>query len=632
MMFSVVESIINRASAEGPMIEESPSTTPSTRMKEFENGSDGSSPGAKIISGTESSINRAGAEGLMNRESPSTTPSSAVKESENGLDNRGPRAAEKELHLPLTEVAGSLRNSGAEPNTNYADPSGTEQTLQDDVSWLLNLTEIGEEWIYVLMDCVIALCSIIPPLSFPASYYLFLNYGKDWICFRMEREREEEHWVPRPVAFFVRVAAEVTLWLWLLQIQYRAISDAIRFCDLLGVRNIHDFLDVVSLKEKTWDVDLIQSIIRYTQVNFMRSSLCVASVFCWRSFEVRSDRVRRSVKMWLEQTREGLEGTSRDTLEVIQELEAVKALKPYFEESVDPNHADFVRKECWSNGHLLKTLVSSVLMLVGLFLLALDLEFPARNRLFGDFDQAAEDWWTVNIFVASILTAHSWVRLLFAIFDGLDRFRDSIVRVLVVACLHKLSPARWLESSRGVESFTPGNRRRAKELVEALEGDQCQKRRSRKRWRWCLGQNLEEPVSRLCDVPALQKLTRGFATVPDLQVWWGLREYLRINMAYVTARMEFVGVMTCVVGCVFFVYALLDLLLGYNVISIGLALIYSSALPFLWLMMKILQYGMDINSMLSRDAKILAEAATWAACFPRKMRPTRCQMVKKSCM
>ena len=83
--------------------------------------------------------------------------------------------------------------------------------------------------------------------------------------------------------------------------------------------------------------------------------------------------------------------------------------------------------------------------------------------------------------------------------------------------------------------------------------------------------------------------------------------------------MEFAGVMVAGFLGVFALFASLDFLLLYSVISPALLLTYLSSSPFLLLMWRVFSYGIDINSLLIRDAQVLSDAATWAAFFPQEM-------------
>lgn len=83
--------------------------------------------------------------------------------------------------------------------------------------------------------------------------------------------------------------------------------------------------------------------------------------------------------------------------------------------------------------------------------------------------------------------------------------------------------------------------------------------------------------------------------------------------------MEFVGVMVAGFLGVFGVFLSMDLLLQYSLISAGWLLMYFSSSPFLLLMFRVFCYGIDINSLLVRDAQVLSDAATWARFFPQEM-------------
>ena len=111
----------------------------------------------------------------------------------------------------------------------------------------------------------------------------------------------------------------------------------------------------------------------------------------------------------------------------------------------------------------------------------------------------------------------------------------------------------------------------------------------------------------------------SFAYQHDLQAWWLLRKYIHSDLTDEAVQMELVGVTVAGLLFVFFLFAAMDYLLNYSVVSIAQIAVYLSSAPLFFLMWHVFRYGIDINALLLRDAEVLSDAAMYAALFPTEM-------------
>ena len=561
----------------------------------------------------------------------------------------------------------------------------------------MTLREVRELWFVVFLDCLAAVCSIVPILCVPAMWYLLMNYSVTWVQFRTEQNKTPWRCLKSTTAVraldVARTLSEVILWMWLAQCNIRAWMDVLHFMEILSDKSSSD--------EKT--ANMLTNVIQYTQVNFIRSSLCACTVFFWRSFQWHSDKAESTVgdqKRWNDeklQKRRDDPGFSR-ALNVLDRLRTNKPWCQYFRapppkkeldkafhqldqtaekqdllqhpsgechasaptrgfedlaepgEIWDPNENEDDEEEATQQGwlqylsdsmNLIIAGLSTVGISAGVLLMSVGPELEARNKLFEDQGQVsfALVWWWVNMSASVALMSDGWARLLWSLLKATDSFRDNITQVLIFSCLGRLTQS-WSHLSRGLESYSYRNRCRAKRLLDSYEGaeplrmglsskpgvqaeDACKERKGA-RSRMCPCWRLS-PTLTCGDAKVLYHLLHvnycqlSFASGHDLQAWWLLRQYVHIDLSDEAAQMEFVGVMVAGFLGVFALFVSLDLLLNYSLISRALLLTYLSSSPFILLMWRVFSYGIDINSLLIRDAQVLSDAATWAAFFPQEM-------------
>ncbi|CAE6921792.1 unnamed protein product [Symbiodinium sp. CCMP2592] len=440
---------------------------------------------------------------------------------------------------------------------------------------------------------------------------------------------------------------------------------------------------------------MLKHIIKYMQVNFIRSSLCVCTIFCWRSFKWHSHTAAEGVKDQKTCNHEKLIKRQDDpgfgrALQVLEALKSQKPWKSFFADEIDhdkkpPNKASEMLQsfvsECstrepnspaqgfnqrstsqnfgepkddtpqpqqaaqdagWSRVNLTIVALSTLGLGSGVFLMSVGPELEARNKLFQNRDEPTFEafslsWWWINMLGSLVLMCDGWARLLLSLLNATDKFRNNITQVLIFSCPGRLTS--WSHLSRGLEAYSYRNRCRAKRLLQTYAREAEINRLSSGDVHQMLFNNASQsgPPSRMfpwwrvapaltCgDAKLFHELLRqdscqlSFAHEDDLQAWWLLRQYVHIDLADEASQMEFVGVMVATFLAVFGAFLSLDLLLKYSLISQALVIMYLSSSPFLLLMLRVFSYGIDINSLLVRDAQVLSDAATWARFFPDEM-------------
>ncbi|CAE7339796.1 unnamed protein product [Symbiodinium natans] len=299
--------------------------------------------------------------------------------------------------------------------------------------------QIRESWFHVAADCVITLCSILPLVSIPAMAYLFYSYSFRWIQFRMPRDAKYYPCMSQTV-LVGRVITEVLLWAWLLQCNVRAGLDLAAFIQMT--------------RELSWSQQTMEYIIQYTQVNFIRSSLCVASVFFFRSFAWHANEATEAVKLHKQSALENLKNGAlvqsaqqpgyQKTERILKKLRGEAPWADYFKdmEGVSPQEAKNELSRLWELLrekpeelciHTVVSFLSSLFMVAGVLLLSVEKELPARNELFkGDpqsFEvQFAVVWWWGNVLVGTALAVHGWSHMTWAITEASFKFRDNITQ------------------------------------------------------------------------------------------------------------------------------------------------------------------------------------------------------------
>ena len=215
---------------------------------------------------------------------------------------------------------------------------------------------VRELWCIVLIDCIASVCSVVPILCLPAMWYLLVNYCVRWMRFRNQQESAQKkyknHSTLSKLAEVARILEEVTLWVWLTQCNVRACLDAVHFASILTGGG--------SDQEET--ERRLAGVVRYTQVNFIRSSLCTCTVFFWRVFQTHSHNCRKVVsdqKKWNNQKlskRKSSDGFER-ALEVLQILKENEPWSHYFKDEQQPDskvldhakfsqHSDSKKQDC----------------------------------------------------------------------------------------------------------------------------------------------------------------------------------------------------------------------------------------------------------------------------------------------
>ena len=378
------------------------------------------------------------------------------------------------------------------------------------------LREVRELWFVVLLDCLAAVCSIAPILCVPAMWYLVMNYSVTWVQFRQEKTSKRlkcvNYTVAGRAADVARILAEVMLWVWLTQCNVRAWMDLLRFVEILSDKN--------ASSEET--AAMLKNIVQYTQVNFIRSSLCVCTVFFRRSFQIHSADALRAVaeqKRWnnakLKKRETDKDGGFKQALQVLKSLKTKKPWNYYFqdppmqdetddhgqlhggsekqrllqdgfqESTAQPNRApeqpedhcqpqeaaepegEKKQRQAGDDRLNLAIVVLSTLGLaVGVLFMSVGLELSARNKLFEDQGEMTFglSWWWLNMSASVALMSDGWARLLWSLLKATDSFRDNITQVLIFSCLGRLTS--WSHLSRGLESYSYRNRCRAKRLLE----------------------------------------------------------------------------------------------------------------------------------------------------------------------
>ena len=302
---------------------------------------------------------------------------------------------------------------------------------------------------------------------------------------------------------------------------------------------------------------------------------------------------------------------------------------------------DLLSKNVWRRFNIVVTGLSTILLAAGVLLMSVGLELSARNEIFEEQGEMsfALGWWWTNMSASVALMSNGWARLLWSLLEATDSFRDNITQVLIFSCLGRLTS--WSHLSRGLESYSYRNRCRAKRLLESH--DRCRRESAPgssadepsdiqeeycepdlQPSRWCPYRKVAPALTcgdakRLYELLQKHSCQLSFAYAQDLQAWWLLRQYVHIDLSDEAAQMEFVGVMVAGFLGVFALFVSLDFLLNYSLISAALILTYLSSSPFILLMWRVFSYGIDINSLLIRDAQVLSDAATWAAFFPHLM-------------
>lgn len=348
-----------------------------------------------------------------------------------------------------------------------------------------------ELWSIVLLDCLAAACSVVPILNIPGAWYLLMNHSVTWVQFR--EAQEKTFW--KTVANTVRIVLEVVLWVWISQCGIRAWMD------------LHHFLKILSDKNASEDQTrkILEHVIRYTQVNFIRSSLCVCTVFFWRSFKRHADFAEKAVadqKAWHNdkmKKRRKHRGFNR-AIEVLDVLKSKEPWSLYFKdprkahktehEKTPPeqghgcSESELPAQELRQPGRPLEpaepqtadaffmnriiVVLSTLCLASGVFLMSVGPELQARNELFDStgspfYEAFSLGWWWVNMLVSLTLMSDGWSRLIWSLLKATDKFRDNITQVLIFSCLGRLTS--WSHLSRGLESYSHRNRCRAKRLL-----------------------------------------------------------------------------------------------------------------------------------------------------------------------
>ena len=198
--------------------------------------------------------------------------------------------------------------------------------------------------------------------------------------------------------------------------------------------------------------------------------------------------------------------------------------------------------------------VSAVLLIVGMADLAERKQQEAREVLFAGKD---DDWWQVRSHTATVIMSLGWIRLVSLALHVVRSYRKNVDKVLLFSATTATTPF-----SPRPEMYSARVRARLKdmELQKVVLEDENSEAMS--------GANKEEPKTREASIRL------DLAELQDLRAWWLLRRYTEIDLVNEIVQVESFGVMVACLLAVFFILALLDAILRFNLLTWGFVLVY----------------------------------------------------------
>ncbi|CAE7742334.1 unnamed protein product [Symbiodinium pilosum] len=443
-----------------------------------------------------------------------------------------------------------------------------------EVECTATLRQVQQLWMAVAFDCLAAFFTVFPILCVPAFMYLFGKYFIKTNPFKERGANKGKHLLADTSRAFDVCYLSIG-WVWILLESCRFHVDLWRCWSTW---------EEISQKDEFTSPLIMVS---YVQVSFLRNALIQLPLLFIHIFQHQRDRADVDVQEIKKKFKENLvdhDSRAREVQEVLEKMRATTETR-----------AD-LRKDWRFHVIVFLWLVSAVLLVIGMGDLSFRKEHKARLVLFGD------DWfWRVRSPVAAVIMAVGWFRFAMMALQVAEAYRQNVHQVLLFSVTTAATPF-----APRPEMYSSRSQHRLDELLpkDVHEPDFCREGIMAAPWRVQKKRTCEDVISKVLGESGRLELRQ----LRDLRAWWLLRRYTEIDLANEIVEVESSGVMVACLLAVFFMLALLDAILRFNLLTWGFVLVYLASFGLWPLMWQIFEYGIEVNSISALEVRALSDA------------------------